>query len=194
MIVIVQPHNAAEHGHLLDQMFRHRARVFRDQLGWDVQVVDGRERDKFDEMLGPVYVLCVDDHGGAHRGSLRLLPTTGPTMAAEVFSDTMPDAAGLSAPTIWECSRLCVADHCSSRQRLLTAGRLLVAVGELSMRGGIETIIGNFDDPIMNLYRRLGCEIGILGHTDRFGKRVFLGSFKINAAVMATVAERLERL
>jgi len=46
MIIIVEPHNAEKHAYLLEQMFRLRARIFRDRLGWDVAVKDGKERDK----------------------------------------------------------------------------------------------------------------------------------------------------
>jgi len=52
MIVVVEPHSAEKHGHLLEQMFRMRARIFHDHLGWDVVVKDGMERDKYDEQSG----------------------------------------------------------------------------------------------------------------------------------------------
>ena len=45
MIVAIEPHNACEYPNLMDKMFRLRARVFRDRLGWDVQVIDGKEPD-----------------------------------------------------------------------------------------------------------------------------------------------------
>ena len=41
MLVVVEDNNAAEYRHLLDEMFRLRARVFRDRLKWDVVVTDG---------------------------------------------------------------------------------------------------------------------------------------------------------
>src|SRR5271154_3476824 len=72
-IIVVEPHNAAEHRHLLDEMFRLRAHVFHGRLGWDVGVANGMERDRFDDLM-PVYVIDVD--GRTVRGSLRLLPTT----------------------------------------------------------------------------------------------------------------------
>jgi acyl homoserine lactone synthase len=42
MIIIVEPHNAEKHAYLLEQMFRLRARIFRDRLGWDVALKDAR--------------------------------------------------------------------------------------------------------------------------------------------------------
>ena len=85
MIVVIQQYNAHEHSDLLDEMFRLRARVFRDRLRWDVQVADGKERDKYDDER-PVYLVYADDESRKVKGSLRLLPTTGPTVLADIFS------------------------------------------------------------------------------------------------------------
>src|ERR1700693_3217254 len=98
----------------MDEMFRLRARVFHDRLRWDVQVADGKERDKYDDE-GPVYIIYADDKKQNVKGCLRLLPTTGPTVLTDFFSDTIPEAVHLSAPSIWECSRFCLDDRMMSR-------------------------------------------------------------------------------
>jgi len=147
MIVVVEPHNAETHADLLEQMFRMRARIFRDHLGWDVVVKDGKERDKYDEQ-SPVYIIYKDDGGGTVKGSLRLLPTTGPTLVADFFSDTHPDAASLMAPTIWECTRFCLDETIWQKKKeeiLFASTVLLVGLGDLALRAGIESVIGNFD-------------------------------------------------
>jgi N-acyl-L-homoserine lactone synthetase len=110
VIVVIEPHNVHEYSDLMDAMFRLRARVFRDRLAWDVQVADGKERDKYDDIT-PVYILYTDNRAHELKASLRLLPTTGPTVLADNFSDTLPDAVNLSAPTIWECTRFCLDDR-----------------------------------------------------------------------------------
>ena len=71
--------NAHEHANLLNDMFRLRARVFRDRLKWNVEVVDGMERDRYDNE-DPVYIISTDENRKRVIGSLRLLPTTGPTL------------------------------------------------------------------------------------------------------------------
>jgi N-acyl-L-homoserine lactone synthetase len=185
-IVVVEPHNAARHLHLLHEMFRLRARVFHGRLGWDVGVTDDMERDRFDDLM-PVYIIDAD--GPTVRGSLRLLPTTGPTLSEETFSDTIPDGASLSAPAIWECSRLCVGDY-PARTQVEIAANLLIAVGKLCLRHGIETIIANTHLKIMRLCQRVGFDVEILGYTDRFGERVFLCSSEMNAATVARIESR----
>ncbi len=191
MIVVVQEYNAHEHARLIDQMFRLRARVFGERLKWDVDVVDGRERDRFDD-LAPVYLIHTDETGQEVRGSLRLLPTTGPTVLADFFSDTMPDAALLSAPTIWECTRFCIdEDSLRHRDQIVASRALISGLGSVALAAGIESILGNFDDRMLRLYRRIGCEVDVLGSTLRYGAPVYLGMFPVSQTILAEVNARL---
>jgi acyl homoserine lactone synthase len=174
-------------------MFRLRARIFGERLKWDVEVKDGLERDRFDDE-NPVYVIDADALGRV-RGSLRILPTTGPTLFGEAFGDCLPDAAGLSSPTIWECTRFCVDDgdvHLGEADFLTaTAARLIAALGEIGLRAGIESYIGNFDAAMIRIYRRIGCVVDVLGHTDKYGRRVYLGTFTVSAPNLARVQARI---
>lgn len=191
MIVVVQEYNAQEHALLVDQMLRLRARVFAERLKWDVTVVDGQERDRFDD-LAPVYLIHTDDEGREVRGSLRLLPTTGPTVLTDFFSDTMPDAARLSAPSIWECTRFCVdEDRLRHRDQIVASGELISGLGSVALAAGIESILGNFDDRMLRLYRRIGCEVEVLGSTSRYGAPVYLGLFPVSGTILAEVNGRL---
>ena len=194
MIVVVEKSNAHRHASLLDKMFRQRARFFHDRLKWDVQVTDGRERDRYDDE-GPVYIIYTDDLSGEVKGSLRLLPTTGPTLSADVFSDTLPDAVHLSAPTIWECSRFCLDEDVLANgiEGIIFTSRVLIgALGDVAMRAGIESIIANFDASKLRLYRRLGCEVEILGTTSRYGNPVYLGLHHISEAIVRRVWGKLK--
>jgi len=181
VIVVVEESNAHRHANLLDEMFRLRARFFHDRLKWDVRVTDGRERDRYDDE-GPVYIIYTD--------GLRVLPTTGPTLAADVFSDTLPDAVHLTAPTIWECSRFCLGQSVLSggiEDIVFTSRVLIAALGDVAMRAGIETIIGNFDAAKLRLYRRIGCEVEVLGSTSRYGDPVYLGLHHISETIVRRV-------
>ncbi len=194
MIIVIQKINAHEHADLLDQMFQLRARVFGDKLKWDVKITDGKEVDKYDD-IGPVYILHTDEAAKSVKASLRLLPTTGPTVLADFFSDTMPDAAYLSAPTIWECTRFCVDEDIvgkGHREQILASGALIAGLGEVAMSAGIESILGNFDATMLRLYRRIGCEVDVLGTTHRFGDPVYLGLFPVSEPILRHVKSRLK--
>jgi acyl homoserine lactone synthase len=194
MIIVVQKINAYEHADLLDQMFQTRARVFGDKLNWDVEITEGREFDKYDDM-GPVYILHTDEAATTVKASLRLLPTTGPTVLADFFSDTMPDAAHLSAPGIWECTRFCVDEDVvgyGHREQILASGALIAGLGEVAITAGIDSILGNFDSAMLRLYRRIGCEVEILGATHRYANPVYLGLFPVSDAILSNVRSRLK--
>ena len=169
MITIIEDynrHDQHDHAELLHAMFRLRASSF---CAWKLHLTDiGEERDKFDDMH-PVYVIAHIE--GYVQGALRLLPSTGPTLFEEAFADTVPDGAALSHPSLWECSRLC-ASHVGMRD-------LLLAVADIAPRAGIETLIGNVDERMLRLYRRLGFDMHVLGHTDRYGERVYLATFDV---------------
>jgi N-acyl-L-homoserine lactone synthetase len=194
MLVVVEETNAPEHRHLLDEMFRLRARVFSDRLKWDVVVSDGKERDRYDDE-GPVYLIYTDAEQRTVKGSLRLLPTTGPTLLADFFADTLPDATQLIAPTIWECTRFCLDESLlgngSREEMVFASGVLFAGLGEIGLRSGIESILGNFDATMYRLYRRIGCEVEILGITHRFGRPVYLGLFPVSRPILGRVTAKL---
>lgn len=195
MIVIVQQYNAHKYSNLLDEMFRLRARIFHDRLRWDVQVRDGRERDKYDDEA-PVYIIYTDDYAREVKGSLRLLPTTGPTLLADVFADTLPDAVHLSAPTIWECTRFCLSDRILERGRqqvLLASATLLEALRDLAKSASIDSIIANFDGRALRLIQSLGCEVEILGSTSKYGRPIYLGLYRMSEPAVDNIRRKLEK-
>jgi acyl homoserine lactone synthase len=99
MITLIQGANRAYYPYEIDAMHRLRAQVFHERLGWDAKVENGWETDEYDD-LNPLYLISEDDHGEI-RGAVRLLPTTGPNMLADVFSDLLPDGQAVRSATIW---------------------------------------------------------------------------------------------
>ncbi len=194
MIVVIDQHNIHLHPRLVDAMFRLRARVFHDRLKWDVQVVDGMERDRFDDE-NPVYIIYANPDGDRVLGSLRLLPTTGPTLLAETFSDTLPNAAGLCAPTIWECTRFCLDETLMDRENVqgavMASSTLFAALGDLALKAGIHAFLANFDSTMRRLYRRIGCDVEVLGRTERYGRPIYLGLFPVSETRLAQLKARL---
>ena len=180
MIHIVQDWNAKDHAVHLEQMFALRARVFGNRLGWDVDCVDGQEKDTLDD-ASPVYVLATNE-ADIVVGSCRLLPTTGPTLLETCFSDTIPDAVCLVDPTIWECTRFCTeVDFSDGRPDLLSeiTRSMVYGIVNLVSRSGVETIIANIDAITLRMCRRAGHEVDLLGITRRFGRAVYLAAFSI---------------
>ena len=83
MIQLITPDR---YGAFLDElggMHRLRYRIFKERLGWDVEVSGDMEIDDFDACR-PAYLLQTDDEDRI-QGCVRLLPTTGPTMLRDTF-------------------------------------------------------------------------------------------------------------
>lgn len=60
MIMAIEGVDRHAYPDLFDQMFRMRAAVFSDRLGWDVAVIDGQEIDRFDAE-DPLYLLSIEE-------------------------------------------------------------------------------------------------------------------------------------
>ncbi len=101
MIDLITSQNAAMHRDLLSQMYGLRYRVFKEQLGWDVECENEEEHDEFDRP--DTAYLIARDVSGRVTGAWRLLPTTKPYMASTVFRELFDDREPPSSSAIWEC-------------------------------------------------------------------------------------------
>ena len=142
---------------LAGSMFRDRARQFRDRLNWEVTVhADGTERDEYD-LMNPRYVVW-EDGQGRHGGSMRFLPTTGGTMVNDHFL-SLTDGAEIRSPSIWECTRFCLAPDAEAR----VSAALMLGGMELGLGLDLSHAVGVFDARMIRIYRRLGWGPIILG-------------------------------
>ena len=137
MISLIPAAQAHLFPRVTEAMFRCRAQTFSERLGWEVVVRDGCERDRFDNE-NPLYLVSVNPRSGEYRGSLRLLPTTGPNMLRDVFPALLKDDEAIESATIWECSRICVAtkEGQQDRKRRASAMSLLNFLWGLAMWPG----------------------------------------------------------
>jgi N-acyl-L-homoserine lactone synthetase len=158
MIQLIQGAYPGNNADILDKMFRLRAKVFNDRLGWEVRVSESREADRFDE-LNPLYIVETDDRRNV-LASLRLLPSTGPHMLSDVFSELMEPASVIRSPRVLECSRFAadteLLGHLPNGLSTVT-GALLCATLEISRAAGMKFVISVFDVRIERILRRAGC-------------------------------------
>lgn len=102
---MIQLITADRYGAFIDElaeMHLVRYRIFKERLGWDVEISGDMEVDEFDACR-PAYLLQKDD--GRIQGCVRLLPTTGPTMLRETFPVLLDGGPAPECPTVWESSR-----------------------------------------------------------------------------------------
>lgn len=194
MFITLEAHQYARYPGLLDRMFKLRKEVFSDHLGWSVTVTNGSEKDRYDD-LGPVYLLWCDDDGQRLYGSMRLMPTTGPTLLYDVFRGTFPADIDLVAPGIWEGTRMCVDEKAVALDfpeltPLDAFSRLLVALCECALHHGIDMMLSNYEPHMRRVYRRAGVDVDELGRADGYGRLpVCCGLFEVSPVVLDRMRE-----
>ena len=152
----------------INEMYRLRARVFRDRLGWDIPTIAGMEIDGYDA-LGPHYML-IQDPAGKVRGCWRLMPTEGPNMLRDTFSQLLQGKAAPASRNIWELSRFAIesGNDQSFGFADVTIGAMR-AVVSFADRAGIQSYVTVTTTPIERLLRRTGIELTRLGAPMRIG-------------------------
>lgn len=182
-----------DYPHLAAQMFKLRARVFRDELGW-VDTEGDEERDFYDD-CDPCYIMHTDPTGQHLYAAARLMPTTGPTLLADVFGETLPDIE-FASPFVWEITRLAVDDeliaqHGLGRERLTILRNMLLAGMEFGVANHIDSFLANFDNARLRMWRWLGAEFDVLGTSTSFSTTVHLGLIESTPASLDALQERL---
>jgi N-acyl-L-homoserine lactone synthetase len=191
VIIIIDAMNKDRFSDVLDDMYRLRARVFGDRLGWDVQIKDGKEIDQFD-LLDPAYVIGLDDEGHVI-SCVRALQTTGPHMLSDVFHAILDGQPPLRSATVWESTRFCVdtARLKEGRPNAISSAtcELMAASLEYARNSGITDII-TVIDPIMDrVLKRSDC-----APYDYLGKRTPMGKVDALAALLDCTQDRIDRV
>lgn len=169
---------------LADTMFRDRAAQFRDRLGWDVAVdTQGYERDEYDAQ-DPLYVIW-EGRDGRHGGSMRFLPTMGPTMVNDHFSDLM-QGDEIHSPFIWECTRFCLSPAADGR----IAAALMLGGGEVMRGFGVTQFVGVFDARMVRIYRMIGASPDVLGSSGTGREKISVGLWNYDPADRVQVLAR----
>lgn len=189
MFITIQADEYHRYSELLAQMFRLRKRVFIDELGWDVAATGDQERDAYDAMA-PVYLVWCSRDCKTLYASMRLMPTTGPTLLNDVFRRTFPEDIELSAPGTWEATRCCIDRALIARDfphiDAVRAFCLLALAGaECAVVHGISSVVANYEPHMKRIYQRAGLRINEIGRADGYGKLpVCCGHFPISREIV----------
>lgn len=149
-------------------MYRLRARVFRDRMGWNVPVLSGMEIDGYDA-LDPYYMV-IRGVGNGVCGCWRILPTSGPYMLKDTFPELLHGMPAPEGDDIWELSRFAI--ETDGPQGFGFAGLALDAMREIVAFGdrmGIRRYVTVTTTPIERLLRKTGIA------TSRFGPPIRIG-------------------
>ena len=177
MIQIFRGAQAPGSNAILDAMYRDRKHVFVDLLKWDVPVIDGCfEIDQFDDDRA-IYLVAAGE-SGAHRGSIRLLPTDGPHILWTIFPE-LCDAAVPRSPDIFEISRGCLSMRLRAPERLIVRNALTTAAVEYALLHGIQAFTCIADSGWLSQVLALGWDCWPLGLPQKIG-RSLTGALRID--------------
>ena len=172
-VLAISPDRFVEHQILLKQMYRLRADVFGGRLEWDVTIVDGDERDQYDD-LDPTYILAIS--GGNVVGCARLLPAVGPTMLELTFPQLLAEGSLNATSAMIESSRFCVdttlpAGRGGGQLHLATL-TMFAGIIEWSMANGYDKIATATDLRFDRILNRAGWPMARLGEPVAIGNTV----------------------
>ena len=171
MIRLIPGSQRAQFPREVARMHEIRKRTFHDRLNWQVRTLRSWEIDEFDA-LDPLYLISIGPDG-AVRGSLRLLPTTGPNMLVDVFPELLPDGTRIESATIWESSRFSVDQEAAAErsENLLnrTTGELLIGIVEVGLLAGLTEVVSVYDAMFARILKRADCTAELIGKPARIG-------------------------
>ncbi len=129
--------------HIVSSMHEFRHEIFVGRLGWSLPLLDGVERDQYDNEQT---VYFVDrDEGGNITACARLLPTTTPYMLPDLFSALLGGVRAPRDPAVWELSRFATSVRKSREGRILSLSQptldLLEAVSEFARRHAAKRLL-----------------------------------------------------
>jgi acyl-homoserine lactone synthase len=169
-----------------DLMLEDRKRLFVDLLGWNIAPTESRyEIDQFDGE--PATYLVAYDDAEPHLGSMRLLPSTGPHILADLFSG-LCDGAPPCDPDTCEITRLCLPTRHGARRRLAIRHRLISAMVDHALVMGIRRMTGVVEASFLEQVLVMGWRAVPLGRPRRIDGAL-LGAFLIE--IDRTTPDRL---
>ena len=161
MIEIIQPGQAGK-TKLLIEMYRLRAKIFKERMGWDVHVdMNGLEVDDFDTD-DALYLLNVNAYGRV-TGNWRIIQTDNLTMIEKVWPHFLNDVNLQKSPLCWEMSRFAVDKGIGNTIKEsihsfnTTTAEMFCGLTELCALLGIEEIYTLYNKQIAKILKRLDC-------------------------------------
>ncbi len=161
------------------EIHRLRHRVFKERLGWDVQVSSNMEIDEFDA-LHPAYLMQRASDGRI-QGCVRLLPTTGPTMLRDTFPALLDGVSAPASLTIWESSRFALdidADAPKAAHGLASATyELFAGMIEFGLSQQLSDIVTVTDARMERILRRAGWPLRRIGEPRKLGSTLAVAGY-----------------
>lgn len=169
MIHLISSDNSSLYQDEIDDLHRMRAEVFVNQLGWDLRVADGMERDEYDDARARNIIGFSVDHRVAM--GLRFRPADDRSMLLDHFSHVLP--AGIRAiddGRTWELTRGFCIERGMRRHNLRRKAACMIAPLELAYEAGIDRCVGFTDIRMLSFCYGVGWRLTLLGSAMDYGQ------------------------
>lgn len=183
-VIVTHASRQAQDSDILQDIFRLRYEAFSGRLKWDVEVKDGIERDRFDDM--DAFHIAIKDGKGSVGGCWRALPSTGDYMLKTVFPELLQGEVAPDDAFIWEISRFAVRKGSSATKKGMSAEITVDMVRSLYLfakQNHINSYVAVTTVACERILRQLGVECRRLGAGQalRIGKELSVAlSIEVN--------------
>lgn len=175
---------------LFMQMYRQRHDVYVKRRKWFwLNAAGGIEKDQFDT-ADATYLLVLDKSENVLAG-LRLLPTSGPHLLADVFPHLARDCPIPRARNVLELTRFYVAHSVrgASAQRLV--GILAAGLFEHCLEAGVERLTSVVDTFLLPRMKELGWPVRALGAPCRYAEGTAVAvEIAVSEKVLGVIRQR----
>ncbi len=153
----------------LDALHRARKSVFVDELGWQLRVEDGMERDEYDDDRA-MHIVGFDSARDVAM-AIRVRPADDRSMLVDHFSHHLPRGMrAVDDGRTWEVSRGFSRERGLKRAVLQRKAACMIAPLEMALEAGIDRYVGFTDVRLLGLYYHIGWKLDLLGDPMPYGE------------------------
>lgn len=191
MIEIIQAGQFGKTDSLVE-MHRLRKIIFKDRMGWDVNISqEGLEVDDYD-LPETIYILVRDEKKRVV-GTWRMLPSNSPSMVRNIWPEFLRGFPIPTTPNVWETSRFGVHSYASDKTDYvkhvnMTTVKLIWALTKTCLLCGITDIYTMYNLQVGRSVRRIGFipeEVSEI--RDIEGNKSVVGRFKMDEAALRRI-------
>ncbi|CAN5363116.1 hypothetical protein BH10PSE13_BH10PSE13_02630 [soil metagenome] len=143
--------------------------MFVDELGWQLRVQDGMERDEYDDDRA-MHIVGFDSAEDVAM-SIRVRPADDRSMLVDHFSHHLPKGMrAVDDGRTWEVSRGFSRERGLKRAVLKRKAACMIAPLEMALDAGIDRYVGFTDVRLLGLYYHIGWKIDLLGDPMPYGE------------------------
>jgi acyl-homoserine lactone synthase len=190
---VVTSSNRSQYLDEIEEMHRHRYRLFVDLMGWRaLESPDRLDIDEFDN-ASATYLIAINA-AGVVCGSARLMPTWRPHMLKTLFPEYVQGEVPVG-PGIWEWTRHAPGDPSFPKEDNVAARATLhVGIMEFALSRGIDVLTGIVETRVLPKMLDMGWNCEPLGLPVDYGEGVAVAfRARIDAANIDRIRTRIGR-